>query len=101
MNVKISHKEIHETCQVKVPRDSHFTIYNLPLGIFKTGDRAPGVGMAIGQYILDLRVLADAGLFHGITSKIHFEKSSLNSLISQGREVNDFLRKKVQSLLTG
>jgi fumarylacetoacetase len=57
--------------------------------------------MAIGQHIIDLRVLAESGLFHGITSKIHFERKNLNSLIAQGRKVNDQLRQKVQSLLTG
>ena len=100
MSIKI-HKELHEKCIVNVPKGSHFTIYNLPFGIFKTMDRGPGVGIAIGDFIVDLRVLADHGIFKGIVSKIHFETKSLNSLISQGNELVNKVRKKVQELLTG
>lgn len=101
MTVRVSHREPHELCQVRVPKDSDFTVYNLPLGIFRTADRPPGAGMAIGQYIVDLRVLADSGLFHGLASKIHFESDSLNSLLSQGHAVTSAIRRKVTSLLTG
>ena len=43
--------------------DSHFPIQNLPFGVFSTdADPAPRVGVAIGDQILDLAVLEEAGL---------------------------------------
>ena len=101
MTVKISHKELHERCLVEVAPGSDFTIYNLPLGIFETSKRPAGVGMAIGDCILDLRVLAESGLFQDITHKSHFESDKLNGLMAQGRKVTDNLRQQVQSILTG
>lgn len=46
-----------------VPSDHDFSIYNLPYGIFSTPHTEPRVGVAIGDYVLDLSVLADAQLF--------------------------------------
>ena len=43
-------------------RPCDFPVQNLPLGIFSVGGGEPRVGVAIGDLILDLRGLADAGL---------------------------------------
>ncbi len=49
--------------------DTDFPIQNLPLGIFRTaGDRAPRVGFAIGDQILDARAALDAGVLTGLQS---------------------------------
>ena len=51
---------------IEVHPDSHFPIQNLPYGVFKSGPgsvQRPGV--AIGEYVLDLSVIASAGLFDG------------------------------------
>lgn len=55
---------------VEVKSDSHFSIHNLPYGVFKhaggaitTTSSRPGV--AIGDYVLDLSVIHSAGLFDG------------------------------------
>ncbi|KAH6826919.1 fumarylacetoacetase [Perilla frutescens var. hirtella] len=51
---------------IEVHPDSHFPIQNLPYGVF---NREPGSeprpGVAIGDYVLDLSVVASAGLFDG------------------------------------
>ena len=48
---------------VEVAPDSHFPIQNLPFGVFSTdADRAPRVGVAIDDRILDLAALEQAGL---------------------------------------
>ena len=52
---------------VEVKPESDFPIQNLPFGIFKTTDGTPRAGVAIGEFILDLSVVADAGLFNAIT----------------------------------
>jgi fumarylacetoacetase len=51
---------------IAVKPESDFPIQNLPFGIFKTKDKSPRVGVAIGEHILDLSVLAEAKLFDSI-----------------------------------
>jgi fumarylacetoacetase len=47
---------------VPVPPDSHFPIQNLPYGVFTTpANYTPRVGVAIGDLVLDLSVLEQAG----------------------------------------
>jgi fumarylacetoacetase len=53
---------------VTVAPDSDFSIHNLPYGIFhrtNTPDESPRIGVAIGEFVLDLSVVADSGLFTG------------------------------------
>lgn len=52
---------------VPVAPESHFSIHNLPFGIFSTrgGDPTPRIGVAIGDSILDMRSISRAGLFTG------------------------------------
>jgi fumarylacetoacetase len=48
---------------VEVPDDSDFPIQNLPFGVFSTGDDPrPRVGIAIGNSVLDLLRVHEAGL---------------------------------------
>jgi hypothetical protein len=55
-----------QTSFVKVSSQSHFPLQNLPYGVFSTAkDPAPRIGVAIGDQILDLRVVSKAGLFNG------------------------------------
>jgi fumarylacetoacetase len=48
---------------VPIPEDSDFSLHNLPYGVFSTAFTVPRVGVAIGHHVLDLSVLAEAGLF--------------------------------------
>jgi len=48
---------------IDVRRDSHFPIQNLPFGVFKPKQGAPRVGVAIGEYVLDLSILEELGYF--------------------------------------
>ena len=51
---------------IEVHPDSHFSIQNLPYGVFKPQPcSAARPGVAIGDYVLDLSELASAGLFNG------------------------------------
>src|SRR5437868_4964814 len=48
---------------VPVPPDSHFPIQNLPYGVFRRrGTPRRTIGVAIGDHVLDLKVLQDDGL---------------------------------------
>ena len=56
---------------VSVSHDSHFPIQNLPYGVFraKSGGNAR-VGVALGDMVLDLSVLQEAGLMKTISFDI-------------------------------
>jgi len=81
---------------VEVAPDSHFPIQNLPYGVFRPGGGgAPRVGVAIGNLVLDLSVIADRGLFPGpelIATRV-FQEPTLNAFMAMGptawREARD------------
>ena len=51
---------------IEVQPDSHFSIQNLPYGVFKTApDSVQRPCVAIGEYLLNLAEIAAAGLFDG------------------------------------
>lgn len=51
---------------VDVHPNSHFPIQNLPYGAFKPWPSCPArLGVAIGEYVLDLFEITKAGLFNG------------------------------------
>jgi len=88
---------------IEVSPDSHFPIQNLPYGVFRPkkggGSR---VGVAIGEYILDLSVIDDAGLFVGTTvsGKGIFNQPSLNAFMALGKEAWAEVRTSIQRLLS-
>ncbi|GIV83061.1 MAG: hydrolase [Candidatus Roseilinea sp.] len=86
---------------------SDFSIYNLPFGIFETRDRAPRAGIAIGDYIVDLAVLAERRLLPLPDHAPHREEDlqralnrpTLNDFIALGKSVTSAVRLRVQQLL--
>ena len=51
---------------IDVPRTSHFSLQNLPYGVFSTKS-SPNkrVGVALGSCVIDISALSDAGLLRG------------------------------------
>ncbi|KAI9137821.1 hypothetical protein BKA69DRAFT_1159517 [Paraphysoderma sedebokerense] len=90
---------------VPVSPESHFPIQNLPFGIFSTKDNANRrVGVAIGEHVLDLSVLAQEGLFNGTPMDAHaksvFAKPVLNDFMNLGRPMWRATRQHLQQLLS-
>ncbi|MEL7021262.1 MAG: fumarylacetoacetase, partial [Bacteroidota bacterium] len=85
---------------VNVPKNSDFSIYNLPYGIFSTQTKSPRIGVAIGQQILDLAALARKGFFDdlGIDKKI-FAQPQLNDFIALGKPITTQVRNRIQTAL--
>ena len=86
---------------VEVAPDSHFSIFNLPYGIFKhptQGDLR--VGVAIGSLLLDLAELEKRGVLgnFGASTPV-FSNSSLNQFMAVGRSGWTAVRKRVTELL--
>lgn len=77
---------------------THFSLQNLPYGIFSAGNSAPRVGVAIGDQVLDLSVLDDAGLLPA-AARGTFAAGSLNRFIALGKPVWTDTRAKLTSLL--
>jgi fumarylacetoacetase len=88
----------------------NFPIQNLPFGVFErpATDNAPGtgprLGVAIGNYVVDLYALAQHGFFEAIpvladiAPKV-FRRRSLNRFIALGRPVWRAVRQRLSELL--
>jgi fumarylacetoacetase len=87
---------------VDVPADSHFTIHNLPYGVFRpTAGRSPRIGVAVGDAVLDLSVLVERGLLNG-RSLGHGEalrEPNLNAFMALGRPAWQEARRRITQLL--
>lgn len=100
--------EIHESIQlseltswVDVPEDSDFSIYNIPFGVFKTGKSAPRCCTAIGDYVVDLVVLAEHGFFNPTpVSPLLFREETLNEFISMGKDYTSKVRERLIELFS-
>lgn len=85
---------------VEVPKNSDFTIYNLPFGVFKNKRLSPRTGIAIGDKIVDLSVLDQEGFFSDLfLPEGIFLNEALNDLISLGKVQTKKIRERVQDLL--
>ena len=88
---------------IEVHEDSHFPIQNLPYGVFSTDQNStPRIGVAIGDYILDLSVLEDKGYFQPFISSNDpvFNQPTINSFMELGKNVWSQTRKQIQQLLS-
>lgn len=86
---------------LEIPENSDFPIQNLPFGIFSTNGKNKRVGVAIGEQVLDLTVLAEEGYFE--TVEIYdlsvFYEDVLNPFIALGKKVTNKIREKIFELL--
>ncbi len=80
---------------VPVSPDSHFPIQNLPYGVFSTPGTSPRVGVAIGDFVLDLAGLEQVGLLE----TRYFQRGELNAFMAAGRSVWSQVRARLQALL--
>ena len=88
---------------IEVSPESHFPIQNLPYGVFKLKMGSDAcVGVAIGDYVLDLSVLEEKGLFEKteLGKKKIFDRPSLNAFMSLGRNAWKEVRTVLQMVLS-
>ncbi|MCS6968229.1 MAG: fumarylacetoacetase [Cytophagales bacterium] len=85
---------------LEIRQDCDFSIHNLPYGIFSYRGKKPRPGIAIGEFIIDLKQAHKKGLFEGIKipDKV-FKKTSLNSYIALGQKVHRAVRQRLQEQL--
>ncbi len=87
---------------IEVSPQSHFPIQNLPYGIFRVDQGPPRAGVAIGDFVLDLSVVDDAGLFQDCSfgGDGLFSQPSLNAFMARGRKVWAEARRRIARLLS-
>jgi fumarylacetoacetase len=85
---------------IDVAPDSGFPIQNLPWGVFSTkSDSRPRVGVAIGDQVLDMAVIEEAGLVPRMAAQPVFRQPSLNAFMASGGYSWTIARRHVSQLL--
>ena len=85
---------------INIPKDSDFTIYNLPFGVFSTSEKSKRVGIAIGNNIIDLLICNRINIFEGLTiDDSIFENDYLNEFINLGKNKTNRIREIIQNEL--
>ncbi|TDB65852.1 fumarylacetoacetase [Arundinibacter roseus] len=84
-----------------ISESSDFSLANLPFGIFSHASQPPRVGVAVGEYIIDMTAAAQLGVFDQAEVAVSvFEQSTLNALMNGGRAQASRLRTILQHELT-
>ena len=98
ISVKASYNTL--TSWIDVPEDSDFSIHNIPFGVFKTENLPPRCCTAIGDYVVDLVVLAEHGYFSRIHMSLMFRSPYLNDFMGLGKEYTSKVRERIIELLS-
>jgi len=88
---------------IKISPESHFSIHNLPYGIFSPKDGGePRVGVAIGDNVIDLSVLEEEGIFERtlLGKERVFSAPNLNPFMRKGRGIWREIRVVLQEILS-
>lgn len=86
---------------VAVAPESPFPIQNLPYGVFSRSGQTPHIGVAIGEQILDLFLLVEAGLLPGtaLGQGECFRQRTLNKFLALGPAAWQEARSGISRLL--
>ncbi len=85
---------------IEVTETSDFPLQNLPYGIFSTKDTAPRIGVAIGDWVLDLKLLAQEGVFDDLRFEVKtLQQPTLNAYAALEKRVHSEVRHRLQKLL--
>jgi fumarylacetoacetase len=85
---------------IEVDPSSHFPIQNLPYGVFRRTTGEVHVGVAIGEFVLDLTLLEERGLLAPVSTRERvFASGKLNPFLALGRTVWRGVRARVSQLL--
>lgn len=82
-----------------VPSESDFPIQNLPFGVFVRDGALPRIGVALGENVLDLYAVADAGFVDDCCEPELLQAPALNPLLAAGRALWTPLRERLSQLL--
>lgn len=81
--------------------DSLYSVHHLPYGVFSTSDDpSQRIGVRIGDYVLDLRLLVAGSTCSGCSTCSALSAPNLNPLLAAGSEVWAKVRTQLQDALT-
>ncbi len=85
---------------ISIPANSDFTIYNIPFGVFRHGDRVVAC-TRIGDKIVDLDLCQRNHVFDGISLPDGiFNKATINDFIRLGKKITTPIRLRMQEALS-
>ncbi len=85
---------------VEVAANSEFPIQNLPFGIANIKDKGSLVVSRIGDYVVNMSILAEHSFFDDLgIDLLVFEKSTLNDFISLGKAKTANVRDRLSAIL--
>lgn len=77
---------------------TEFPLNNLPYGVFSVGDTRPRCGVAIGEYVLDMAAVENAGLLGGFPPGM-CQEPAWNTFMAQGAVIWQRFRDRLMKLL--
>ncbi len=91
----------HLVSWLDIASNSDFSLHNLPFGIFSYESEPPRVGVAIGEWIIDMAAASRFGVLHPSEVKESvYQQSVLNEFMSLGRSATREVRDILQTQLT-
>lgn len=85
---------------VEVDFKSDFPIENIPFGVYRSVEDDTGhICTAIGDYVVDLKILEEQGFFSDLGFGNVFNEEYLNKFMSRGRKAWKAYRNRIQELL--
>ncbi len=86
---------------IDIPKNSDFSIFNLPFGIYSSKNVSKRVGVAIGSNVIDLLGCNDLNIFGDLNiDNSVFENNFLNDFINLGKNKTNKVREIIQTHLT-
>ena len=85
---------------IPVEEQSDFSLRNLPYGVFSTAGSTQRMGVAIGEFVLDLQVLAQDHVFDDLDIDVSsLQQPTLNAYAALGKNVHGRVRKRLREIL--
>jgi len=86
-----------------IPPENHFPLNNIPFGVFKKPFQDSHCATRVGDHVIDLNVLANAGIFNNtqfLSNGACFREKKLNGFMALGRNAWKEARAILQALFT-
>lgn len=92
------------TSWLPIEANSDFSLHNLPFGIFQRPGHPARVGVALGDYVIDLYALSELGYLMPLKKSPGFEEaliaSVLNPLMALGTDIRVSIRAELQAIFS-
>jgi fumarylacetoacetase len=83
---------------IEIKPDSDFPLYNIPFGIGVIPGSGPRICTRIGDWVVDLSIMANLAFFdRSLIKDAEFSASELNDFINKGKHVTGHVRQVIQN----